>query len=251
MSNDKLVTQDKPTNPLKTGMAARVAAAKQAGDLSSNLFDYTKYANRIVLCIDDSGSMCASMNGITTNTDDARDIGNKDSRMDVCRKACEEFLNVCNPRDTALGMYTISTGKAFKLSTNYVHLLGEICELRDSGDTPTIPTLDKIQQEENVTRVVIVSDGESGALWEDFDGKGSKLAPHAMKTLDKYKEKKIIIDTVFIGELGSNGEREMKLIAEYTGGLFLVFKSGESFKTNFKYLTPAYRGMLTSGQVKL
>lgn len=251
--NNKLVKTGK-LSPLKVGMAAKVHTAAQEGGLASQLFDYSNYPNRIVLCIDDSGSMSTRM-----SDPELKENLHNDSRMAMCRKACEEFLNVCDSRDTALGLYTISTGKEFKLSTNYVHLLGEIRNLRDSGGTPTIATLDKIQERENVNRVVIVSDGESGAIQIDYSNdydfdrgkRNYKFTTTAIIVLDKFKNKKILIDTVFIGDIGSNGEREMQMIAEYTGGLFLVFKSGESFRTKFKYLAPAFRGMLTSGQVKI
>lgn len=253
-TNDKLVKHTPAKNPLKVGMAAKVHTAAQEGRLASQLFDYSNYPNRIMLCIDDSGSMFSKMY--------SGEVGSKEwneakTRMLTCKQACEEFLNVCDSRDTALGLYTISTGKEFKLSTNYVHLLGEIRQLHDSGGTPTIATLDKIQEKENVNRVVIVSDGESGAIelqneWSD-EGQNNlyKFTKQSLDVLDKYKNKKILIDTVFIGDTGSNGEREMRMIADYTGGLFLVFKSGESFRTKFKYLAPAFRGMLTTGQVKI
>lgn len=261
--NDTKLVKTGKLGPLKVGMAAKVHAAAKEGGLASQLFNYSNYPNRIILCIDDSGSMRTHMDYNTTrSSEDTHD--DRKSCMLICRQACEEFLNVCDSRDTALGLYTISTGKEFKLSTNYVHLLGEIRQLQDSGGTPTIATLDKIQEKENVNRVVIVSDGESGAIernydhtYSDYDGEGGKpeskykFTTRSLEVLNKYKDKKTLIDTVFIGDTGSNGEREMQMIAEYTGGLFLVFKSGESFRTKFKYLAPAFRGMLTSGQVKL
>jgi hypothetical protein len=250
-TNDKLVKTGK-LGLLKVGMAARVQQAQLQGGMASDLLDFSKYPNRIILCIDDSGSMSSSMNpsnpeeyGVFERGDE-KSSSEKKSRMYVCRQACEEFINVCNSRDTALGMYTISTQKEYPLSNNFTHLLLQVKELRDSGGTPTIKTLEKIQEKENVTRVVVISDGESGAL--DYN---NQFTSTARQVLDVYKNKKIIIDTVFIGETGSNGEREMQFIAEHTGGLFLAFKSGESFRTKFKYLAPAFRGMLTSGQVKI
>jgi hypothetical protein len=258
-NNDKLVPTTPATSPLRVGMAGRLAAAKQSGGLTHELLDYSRYANRIVLCIDDSGSMSSSMSSPTdfpTEESYERSTDKYETRMSTCRKACEEFLNVCDSRDTALGMYTISTGRETHLTTAYPLLLADIRGLKASGGTPTMSTLDKIQANENVNRVVVVSDGESGALqYQTYDNEGtpnlSKFSQQAQVVVDKYKEKKIIIDTVFIGDAGSNGEREMKLLAEATGGLFLVFKSGESFRTKFKYLAPAFRGMLTSGQVKI
>lgn len=256
--SDKLVPTGK-LGPLKIGLAAKLDQAQRENRVNSTLFDYTKYPNRIVLCIDDSGSMSSPMlNRNSEVYDDIFATGiDKDSRMTMCKKACEEFLNVCDSRDTALGLYTISTGQEYSLSVAYPMLLVEMRKLEATGGTPTIRTLDKIISKENVTRVVLVSDGESGAIaWEhSIEAKhASKLSKDATDVLDKYKTKSAPIDTVFIGSAGdesSSGHTEMRLIAEYTGGLFMFFKEGESFKSKFKYLAPAFRGLLVSGDIKL
>lgn len=257
-NNNKIVPTGK-LGPLKVGFASKVDAARRNNTLASELFDCTKYPNRIVLCIDDSGSMSTSMSveevPITISDNPTWEARHTDSRMTMCRKACEEFLNVCDSRDTALGMYTISTGREYPLTNLYIPLLGYIRGLEASGGTPTTSTLDKVINKEKVSRVVLVSDGESGALaWQDFDSVGSKFQPNTQVVLDKYKERKIPIDTVFIGNAGDeecSGAREMKLIAEFTDGLYMFFKSGESFRSKFKYLAPAFRGMLVSGEVKV
>lgn len=242
MTTDNKLTPTGKLGPLRVGLAAKVAQAAKQGELATALFDYTKYPNRVVLCVDDSGSMCSEMTSTNQYT----------SRMDVCKKACEEFLHVCDSRDTALGLYTISTGKAFGLSIAYPMLLTEIRQLQDSGGTPTTATLDKIIQHEKVSRVVLISDGESGAV--EYYSEPKQLSHTTRAVLDKYKETKAPIDTVFIGNPGdesSTGYQEMKLIADYTGGLFMFFKEGESFRTKFKYLAPAFRGMLVSGEIKI
>lgn len=248
--SDELVKTGK-LGPLKVGFSAKVDQARKQGSLATELFDCTKYPNRIVLCIDDSGSMSCTMAGGDTLVE----ANHPESRMVMCRKACEEFLNVCDSRDTALGMYTISTGREYPLTNLYIPLLGYIRGLEASGGTPTTSTLDKIINKEKVSRVVLVSDGESGALaWQDFDSVGRKFQPNTQVVLDKYKERKVPIDTVFIGNAGDeecSGAQEMKLIAEFTDGLYMFFKSGESFRSKFKYLAPAFRGMLVSGEVKV
>lgn len=250
-TDNKLVPTGK-LGPLKVGLAAKVAQAAKQGELATDLFDYTKYPNRVVLCVDDSGSMCSLMGNDGSPREESF---NNPSRMDVCKKACEEFLNVCDSRDTALGLYTISTGKAFSLSIAYPMLLTEIRQLHDSGGTPTTATLDKIIQHEKVSRVVLISDGESGALITNYEHGVWEFAPQTKQVLDKFKEIKAPIDTVFIGNKGdentSVGYCEMQMIADYTGGLFMFFKEGKSFRTKFKYLAPAFRGMLVSGEIKL
>jgi hypothetical protein len=241
--------------PLKVGFAARVDNARKTGTLATDLFDHSRYSNRIILVIDDSGSMSSLMEPVPGNSVE-RFTEPKDTRMSTCRKACEEFLNVCDSRDTALGMYTISTGKEYPLTNLYIPLLGYIRELQDSGSTPTIATLDKVITKEKVTRVVLVSDGESGALLPGtIDNEGCPNLRHLTQTaqavINKYKERKIPIDTVFIGQEHTEGHFEMETIAYETDGLYLFFKSGESFRSKFKYLAPAFRGMLVAGEVKL
>lgn len=256
-NNNKIVPAGK-LGPLKVGFSAKVDAARKQGSLATDLFDCTKYPNRIVLCIDDSGSMGGVMDDNLTELPSVHDKVTK-TRMEQCRKACEEFLNVCDSRDTALGMYTISTGREYPLTNLYIPLLGYIRELSATGGTPTIQTLDKIITKEKVSRVVLVSDGESGALstygdWYNLE-KGTQgkveFTQISKQTLDKYKSHSIPIDAVYIGTQGDTGEAEMKAIAEYTGGLYMFFKSGESFRSKFKYLAPAFRGMLMSGEVKI
>lgn len=245
--SDELVKTGKLPIGLKTGFAAKVQQAQQQGNLASDLFDCSRYPNRIVLCIDDSGSMCTHMTGGDTLTE----ANHPKTRIEMCKKACEEFLSVCNSRDTALGMYTISTGQEYTLSVAYPMLLNKIRELRDSGGTPTISTLDKIITKEKVTRVVLVSDGESGALDYYSENEKKPLSPISLSVLNKYKEAKVPVDTVYIGTENDSGQQEMQAIADYTGGLFMFFKSGESFRTKFKYLAPAFRGLLMSGEIKL
>lgn len=264
-NNNKIVPTGK-LGPLKVGFASKVDQARKSGNLATELFDCTKYPNRIVLCIDDSGSMSGDMEtSCTCGAISLDEAGNcfkchklidKQSRMVMCKKACEEFLNVCDSRDTALGMYTISTGREYPLTNLYIPLLGYIRELQATGGTPTIQTLDKIITKEKVSRVVLVSDGESGALLPptyDIDQCPNlhQLTQTAQAVINKYKERKIPIDTVFIGEQHTEGHFEMETIAYETDGLYMFFKSGESFRSKFKYLAPAFRGMLVSGEVKV
>lgn len=263
--SDELVKTGK-LGPLKVGFAAKVDQARRSNTLATDLFDCTKYPNRIVLCIDDSGSMSGDMEtscscGAISLDEDGNCFKchkpiDVQSRMTMCRKACEEFLNVCDSRDTALGMYTISTRREYPLTNLYIPLLGYIRELEASGSTPTISTLDKIITKEKVTRVVLVSDGESGALLpptydEEQCPNLRQLTQTAQAVINKYKERKIPIDTVFIGEQHTEGHFEMETIASETGGLYMFFKSGESFRSKFKYLAPAFRGMLVAGEIKI
>lgn len=136
-NNDNKLAKVGKLGPLRVGFAAKLDEAKKQGTLASELFDCTKYPNRLVLCIDDSGSMGSPMEAITKTKPNSdpweQNRCNPETRMQMCRKACEEFLNVCDSRDTALGMYTISTGQEFNLSIAYPMLLAEVRKLVESG----------------------------------------------------------------------------------------------------------------------
>lgn len=238
--SDKLTTTDTNTNKLHihtkplNSLAARLAAAKQTNSLASdNLLDFKTYPNRIVIAVDDSGSMSTTM---SRWDDDDR----KQTRMKTAKLACESFLQVCNPSDTVLGMYTISTSIDKSLNWNYTEITNLIKELTAMGGTPTFETLDRIIKKENVTRVVLISDGHSSSYSVD------------QTVLSQYKTKNIIIDAVFIGSKDdTSGIREMQTIAETTGGQFIHFTDAKDFASKFKYLAPTYYGMLTSGELKV
>lgn len=238
--SDKLITTENNSNKLSVNtrplnsLAAKLAAAKQTNSLASdNLLDFKTYPNRIVIAVDDSGSMSTTM---SRWDDDDR----KQTRMKTAKLACESFLQVCNPSDTVLGMYTISTSIDKSLNWNYTEITNLIKELTAMGGTPTFETLDRIIKKENVTRVVLISDGHSSSYSVD------------QTVLSQYKTKNIIIDAVFIGSKDdTSGIREMQTIAETTGGQFIHFTDAKDFASKFKYLAPAYYGMLTSGELKV
>lgn len=246
--SDKLTTTDTNSNKLSihtkplNSLAAKLAAAKQTNSLASdNLLDFKQYPNRIVIAVDDSGSMSTTMNNVQMEWPGYKTSTDK-SRMQMAKEACESFLQVCNPSDTVLGMYTISTSIDKSLNWNYTEVTNLIKELSATGGTPTFETLDRIIKKENATRVVLISDGHSSSYTDNRE--------HPVLT--QYKTKNIIIDTVFIGSKeDTSGIREMQTIAETTGGQFIHFTDAKDFASKFKYLAPAYYGMLTSGELKV
>jgi hypothetical protein len=236
--NNKLVQTGK-LGPRKVGLGASLQEARNKGNIASEtVVNFAGYPNRIVIALDDSGSMSSPMNGQSL-FEESEHIS--PSRMNIAKQACEAFLQVCSPSDTVVGLYTISTDKSLSLSWDYKPLYAMLKEVEDSGGTPTFETLDKIKHTENVSRVVLISDGcsNSGIKYEILD-------------LYKNNNPKISIDGVFIGgATDTYGIDEMKRIAEYTGGLFIHFKDASSFASQFKYLAPAFYGMLCSGEIKL
>lgn len=232
-NSNKLSVNTRPLNSL----AAKLAAAKQTNSLASdNLLDFKTYPNRIVIAVDDSGSMSSHMMAGQTLTE----VNQPKTRMETAKLACESFLQVCNPSDTVLGMYTISTSIDKSLNWNYTEVTNLVKELSAMGGTPTFETLQRIITKENVTRVVLISDGHSYSYSVD------------QTVLTQYKTKNVIIDAVFIGSKDdTSGIREMQTIAGTTGGQFIHFTDAKDFASKFKYLAPAYYGMLTSGELKV
>ena len=238
--NNKLTLPNK-LGPRKVGLASRVDAAREEGNLASEVLNFSNVPNRIVLCVDDSGSMSAFMN--------------ERRRIEVAKEACQAFLSVCNPADTVLGMYTISTNKQTKLTFDYAPILIAIKDLKDSGGTPLYGTLNSVLKNENVTRVVCISDGAptDGKRYREWDGpEDEKIVDPRDITLNAFVSKGVIIDAVFIGtENDTNGIEEMKYIANTTKGQFIHFKNANDFAAKFKYLAPAFYGLLSSGEIKL
>lgn len=223
----------------KTNLRTRLEKAKEEESLNkNNPFDRP---NRIMLAVDDSGSMSTSM--------DIRSE-NPQSRMEVARDAVKEFVKACSPLDTAVGFKAISTNLEQEMTTNFTEIISKSRAFVASGGTPLFQILRGILKREiKPTRVVAISDGEPGDGTVPGTDSYNNLAPEVLKA---YVEAKVPIDAVFIGTEGE--ERAiaiMRYIADSTGGLFIHFKDAPSFKTNLKYLTPAYRAMLTSGQVSV
>jgi len=115
-------------------------------------------------------------------------------------------------------------------------LLTTIQILEADGSTPMAEAMNYVINTYNVTRCVLVSDGEP-------DRK-----PPIIESAFKYKEAGIQCDCVHIGT-GNAGEAILRKIAEITEGQFIKFTDINNFAHNFKYLTPAYYAQLTSGSI--
>ena len=250
MSDEK---SNKLTVPVKLGTSTLpsfgLKAKLQTAVASGTTLDNTANAKeRIIIVADDSGSM----DGLP---------------MQQQKKAIAAFLGVCNPIDTAVGI-TPMNRERINLTLIHPMILSKTAGWPDhgGGGTPMFKALEQALSQ-NPTRVVLVSDGEpmdQNALeakeneeWHsrryyDNDG-GLDLKNYEVnKVLKQYQEKKLKIDTVYIGEESSTSAvQEMRAIAELTGGMYIFFREGESFAKQFKYLAPAYYAMLTAGTIKL
>lgn len=234
MSDDNKLVTNKPTSLTKPSspFAAKKSKLQLAAEAAKASLNPQDCKEKIFLLVDDSGSM--GQEGIKN-----------------AKQAVSEFLRVCNPLDTAVGLYSFAP-KHYDLTCDFP-LLDVLKEsLSPDFGTPLFRTLDSIfeqqkGQNKGFTRIVTLSDGAPD--YSDFDGKPKNEV--AGPIISKFIANSIIIDTVYIGcSETDEGARVMEKIAKQTGGIFLHFKEGGTFAAAFKFLAPAFRAMLTDGNFK-
>jgi len=181
--------------------------------------DPLRCANRLALMLDVSGSMGGE-------------------KIDSLRTAVTGFIGACDFSDTSLAMEpfgdhypspnrVLPTCVSPMLSTTVQMLQAE-------GGTPMAQAMDYVINSYSITRGVIVSDGKPDSVSACYDSAAN------------YREAGIPVDCVHIGN-STSGEACLKQIAEVTGGQYIKFTDIQSFSKSFKYLTPAFYGILTSG----
>lgn len=223
--------KDSPFRVKAVGLQARKQALANKQQLDGTApaiieIDPAKATHRIGILFDDS----ASMGG---------------QKIADAHVGTEEFLRSCNPKDTAVAVYPMNEGNRYygaaghkKIPlTNKMYTACVTIKTFDAiGSTPMFQTLQTMLANESLTRGIIFSDGEPNSDDE-------KLMDSAIA---QAIEKKIPIDTVFIGaEWDTKAIEIMKTIAERTGGIFLIFDPNKAnFRTAFKYLSPGFRAML-------
>ena len=210
--NNKLVPTNQRFSIKKFGIAARIENAANTMPEEAS-----KFPNRLGIVFDDSGSM--SGNAITK-----------------AHEGIDAFVKNCNHFDTALALYPLNAPSK-NLSNNFADIAIYGMGIPATGGTPLYGKLKEMLEKENITRAVAFSDGQPT---DDFN-KGTCIS--------EYNNKKISIDTIFIGSIG-HGDAAMKELAEATGGIFLHFTDASVLAQSFKYLTPAYRGLLMNPEVK-
>jgi len=196
----------------KVGLSAMVQQANEMIPV-----DMAKMQNRIGIIFDDSGSMSGDA-------------------INQAHLAIEAFVKNCNQFDTALALYPLNADKK-PLSSNFAEIALYGMSIPATGGTPLYEKLVELFDNESITRAIAFSDGAPN---------------HSMSEAmyGKYIPAKIPIDTVYIGPAGDYGQSIMQQIAERTGGIFLHFVDVSVMAKAFKYLTPAYRAMLTSGEFR-
>lgn len=225
-----------PIKPPIGGLRKGILANKANFDSKMKDIDPQTVPNRLGLVIDDSGSMGSD-------------------GMANAHLAVKNFTANCNMLDTSIAIYPLNK-EAKHLICNYDLVNLFVSSIMATGGTPIYGILDKLITNEPITRAVLFSDGsptDSSITREYVDTVFSDSKPKevAIACINKYKDKEIPIDTIFIGQDEiSQGYNEMKKIAELTNGTFIHFKDSTSLSTGLKYLAPKFRALLANADIK-
>jgi uncharacterized protein YegL len=177
--------------------------------------------NRIVLLLDNSGSM--------SETD-----GGAKPKIELLKDAVQGFINACDFSNTAVGMYAIPIDNStVKLTDQGALVMLAVLGFTAPGDTPMGESMRQALEHEPMTRAVLISDGCA--------------TDNPFPAAENYKEADIPVDCIHIGS--GAGEETLIKIAEMTGGKFLKFTNVNSFATALKYLSPKYRALLADPSV--
>jgi hypothetical protein len=185
------------------------------------------------------------------------------------REAVSGFIDASEPQfgDTEIALLTfgLSHERMVRPTGDAAALKNEVINYRADGGTPMIASIKHAITNFDLTRAVLVSDGSPTDIsttasndvpedWRfhtvDYEGQVDKTTWYDMRFLMPYLERRISIDCVHIGA-SRDGQAFLEWIAAKTHGLFIKFTNVAQFKEQFKYLAPAYYGLLTSGQVKI
>lgn len=199
----------------QTGLAARVQDARNR---TPEIFDPLSKTNRIGLVIDDSTSMGTE-------------------GMAKAREAVDAFIKNCNPNDTAIAIYPLNENPQ-ALSNDFALVGIYASTIQATGMTPLYDKLEELLRNNPITRAVAFSDGEPNGHYTEQD------------CVEKYVEKKVPVDTIYIGQADEHGFAIMRSLAEKTGGIFLHFTNTSVLSKSLKYLSPRLRYMLENAELK-
>jgi hypothetical protein len=226
----------KPKLPGFGSLSKGIRANRQQAEQTIKTIDPKQVPNRLGIVFDDSGSMSGS--AITD-----------------AHSAVKNFTASCNFNDTSICLYPLNKDPK-PLTVDYDLLNIFVMGIQADGGTPLYTTLLKMIENDSITRGVVFSDGSptDSKLIGHSESWDSKPPDFAQEIIQKYKDKEIPIDTIFIGfmhgEGTTGGYAEMKKIAELTNGIFIHFTDSSSLSKNLKYLAPRYRALLANAELK-
>lgn len=182
--------------------------------------------NRICILPDCSGSMAGVVSGLTN--------GPHKTKMDYLKEAVESFGENCKWSETSVAVMSFPHDVTELPLTNQQGMfVAGITTLQVSGNTPMGHSMARAIETVPMTRAIIISDGEA------TDN------PKPLDTAHQYAEAKIPIDCVHIG-YDEDGEELLQQIAKITDGKYIKFDNVANFAKALKYLTPAYRALLSA-----
>ena len=194
--------------------------------------------NRLGIIFDNSGSMGSIAPSGNRAVDDAK-------------TGVRNFLASCKSLETSVCIYPFQK-EGTVLTCDYSVLNIYVAGLDANAGTPLYTTMIKLLNDQKITRGVIFSDGEptddSRYSWEHDKPESTKSKKE--QAIEAAKSKEMPFDTIFIGDKEASGYKEMKWIAEQTGGIFINFEDSYSLSKNLKYLSPGLRFLLANEELK-
>jgi Mg-chelatase subunit ChlD len=211
--------------PKKYGIGAKREAAKKILDE----LDPQAMNNKLAIIFDDSGSMGGQKI--------------KDAHAGV-----RGFSTQCIPTETSLAVYPLNA-EPKPLTCNYDLLNILVSSIQATGGTPLYGrTQLALSSADKYDRLILFSDGDPT---DSRTGYGDEYTVDQHEVTIKIAvEKKIPLDTVYIGIEGTTGYDVMKDLADRTGGIFIHFKDASSLASGLKYLSPGLRGLLANPEIK-
>jgi uncharacterized LabA/DUF88 family protein len=155
-------------------------------------------------------------------------------------------------KETSIAVYPLNV-EAKPLTCDYDLLNMYVLGIKATGGTPLYGALRDLIEKEDITRAIAFSDGQptDSHLISSSDSyylsQGSGLA---LEVVSLYVEKKISVDTIFIGQKDSDNAKELQELAKQTGGTFVCFEDTKTLSSSLKYLSPRYRALLSNPEIK-
>lgn len=215
MSEDKL---QKAFKVPVVGLRARRMNMDQSPSVQE---DYSKFEHKLALIFDDSGSMSGRA-------------------IEDAKKGVEAFIHSLNTRNTAIAIYPLCTMKQ-PLTNDLALLYAYVIGIEATGGTPIMEKLKEVLEDKQTNRIILFSDGCPNHA-EGYDDIVARLKLGSIK-----------VDTVYIGiesNVSWGGSSFMHKLAEDTGGIYLHFDDSTMFGKSFRYLAPAFRGLLESPEMR-
>ena len=178
------------------------------------------FSNRILLLLDLSGSMTSHENG--------------KAKIEHLKDALEGFASSLDESNTSVCAESFPSGKVLLPTNSQLNLKIFAFSLESNGGTPLGAAMAHALSEYSITNGIVISDGQQTD--------GDRCFQEAMN----YAEARIPLDCLHIGS-SRDGEETLRRIAQATNGKYIKFSDVGNFAKSLKYLLPAYRAMLESG----